>query len=95
MTRELGYRHADELLADLTTRQLCDWIAVNAADPFCLERGDWNAARIAQCVFAAQGAEVALDDVRLDFSGEGGDGLDDMVAVIRREREKERGSQDC
>lgn len=96
LTRQLGYRHADDLLRDLTPRELCDWLAVNAADPFVAERADLNAARIGQCCLAAMGSDVPLSEIQLPFGADdpADEDYSDLLVALRERRERREREHD-
>lgn len=94
MTRQLGYRHVDDLCSALGTRRLLDWLAVNDADPFTEDRGDFNAIRLALAVLAPHSKnQPDLEPVfQVPFGRAWIDDTqyEDALTLLRREREKER-----
>jgi hypothetical protein len=46
----LGVWNVEEMLAQMSTEQLHDWMAYAEADPFTEQRADWRAAMVASTV---------------------------------------------
>lgn len=58
-----------QLLAEIDSAELTEWMAYYRLEPFGGQRGDFQAALVAQTVAACHGGKRKLGDYLLDFDG--------------------------
>ena len=74
----------EELLARISSRELAEWAAFEREyGPIGLERGDWQAAGLAQTVAAAAGGKGAIADFLLRWGRRPRQTGQEQLAIFR------------